>query len=70
MNREPVNLFKKPLTEEEQWRLSEALDDFLISYESQFSNELVGDAIEDSSESLIDEFRPLYEIVKKLQEKY
>lgn len=60
-----VNMFKYPLTEKEQFELSDLLDKFLQMYENNFADQLIGDR-EDDSDTLLYEFKSLYELVDKL----
>jgi len=63
-----VNLFKKPMSEQEQLELSDKLDDFLQMYENGFADQLSGD-VEDDADYLTYEFKALYQIVKMLEDR-
>lgn len=60
-----VNLFKKPMTEQEQLELSDLLDKFSQMYDNGFEDQLTGDKDGDS-EYLIYEFKQLFNMVDML----
>ena len=63
---EPYNLFDKPLTKEEKIDLNDALHKFIVSYENEFWD-VVND--DDDREEVMYEFKNLYNIAKKLEDK-
>lgn len=63
-----VNMFKKPMTEQEQLELSDLLDKFLQMYENGFADQLTGDT-DDDADNLKYEFGQLYNLVKMLSDR-
>jgi hypothetical protein len=63
---EHMNLFEVPMSEQEQFELSDYLNDFLNMYENGFADQ-VND--EDDRDTLLYEFKKLYDMVDMLQDR-
>jgi hypothetical protein len=61
-----MNIFKQPMTIQEQEELSDLLDDFYLMYENGFCDQ-VND--EDDRDELLHEFKGLYDMVWMLEDR-